>query len=325
MNNLFLRFLFLSSIFILAGGAYFIGKTSHQRWFNHCVSSHKFINFDVLCGEPDVIKKTGYIKTQQDILEYVEKEKTNKKVSLVSVYFRDLVHGPVLGVNEEVAFAPASFFKLPLAIVFLHQAEKYPNLLSTKIIYPNKLKVFQQMIPPAKSAQANKEYTLEELLRLMLIYSDNNSYEILESVLFSDSQLLDTREQIFQELGLIDPKDRIEEVISVKGYASLFRILYNISYLDSKYSELLLSWLVESEYREGLVAGVPVSVPVAHKFSERIFADKTKQLADCGVVYYPGNPYLICIMTQGDDLGTMTKVIGDISKMLYTEVDSRRL
>lgn len=70
---------------------------------------------------------------------------------------------------------------------------------------------------------------------------------------------------------------------------------------------------------------MPASVKVAHKFGERLLEDSTRQLHDCGIVYYPENPYLICIMTHGNVYENLEKTIQDISKMVYKEVDSRRL
>jgi hypothetical protein len=49
------------------------------------------------------------------------------------------------------------------------------------------------------------------------------------------------------------------------------------------------------------------------------------QLHDCGIIYYPGNPYLLCVMTRGTDWSALEKTIQTISAMTYKEVDSRKL
>jgi hypothetical protein len=43
-----------------------------------------------------------------------------------------------------------------------------------------------------------------------------------------------------------------------------------------------------------------------------------RQLHDCGIVYAPGKPYLICIMTRGSDFKRLSPVIAQISKQVYT-------
>ena len=312
---------FFVSVFM----AYFVGVKRHEYLISLCRESHLFINTEVLCGEKDVIRKTGYEKTKQDIINYIEERKSNGEVSVASVYFRDLVHGPVLGIDEQLEYAPASQLKLPLAVVFMRLAEEQDSYLNKKIIYKGVTSVSEQRIIPKISAVEGVEYSLEELIRNMLIYSDNASYEALESFLLKDPIRKSFRQTVFQEVGLIDPENRVEDTLTVRGYGSILRLLYNTSYLETASSEKILSWLAESDYKDGIKSSVPTGVIVANKFGERIFSDKTKQLSDCGIVYYPKNPYLICIMTRGNEWNNLTSTISDISKIIYTEVDSRRI
>ena len=90
-------------------------------------------------------------------------------------------------------------------------------------------------------------------------------------------------------------------------------------------SEHALSLLAQSGYDVGIKAGVPKDVEVAHKFGERSgFEGDLKQLHDCGIIYYPENPYLLCVMTQGQNFDDLSATIGMISKMVYEEFDSRK-
>lgn len=291
-----------------------------------CRDQYEFVNMDVVCGSPDVIRKTGYQETQDLISSYIDAEKATGHLTEASVYFRDLVHGPTFGINELNDFAPASLLKLPLAFVFLASAEAQPELLTTKLSYVGTTSVPEQRVQPLESAEPYKEYEIQELLRMMIVYSDNASYEALEAFLSGSNHRSNLRREIFQEIGLINPQDRIEETITTRGYASLFRILYNVSFLEPALSERLLGWLAESTYDAGIEAGVPASVRVAHKFGERIMTDShVKQLHDCGIVYYTDNPYLLCIMTKGSDWTSLEKTIATVSSMVYEEVHSRRI
>jgi beta-lactamase class A len=115
--------------------------------------------------------------------------------------------------------------------------------------------------------------------------------------------------------------------MSVKDYAAFFRIIYNSSYLERNMSEKALSLLSSVDYKEGLIAGVPSNLVVSHKFGERQAIDKnggtTNQLHDCGIVYYPGHPYLLCVMTKGEKFEELSKIIAKISDIVYREIDSR--
>ncbi|PIU19313.1 MAG: hypothetical protein COT18_08150 [Elusimicrobia bacterium CG08_land_8_20_14_0_20_59_10] len=45
------------------------------------------------------------------------------------------------------------------------------------------------------------------------------------------------------------------------------------------------------------------------------------QLHDCGIIYHPRFPYMLGVMTRGLDLEKQQKVIADISRLVYREVD----
>jgi len=310
-------------IFFITGiyGGLFI----FQKQKSSCQSQYSFLNIDVVCGSPDIISKKEYTETRAEIIKFIEAQKATGTISNASVFFRDLKRGPNFGVNELADFAPASLLKLPLALVFLSSAENQPAVLTHKFQYNGQTTVEMQSFPPQKSAKPNQSYTIEELLKLMLVYSDNASYEALEAFLRKTPERTLLRFQTYQELGIIDPKDRIEEAVSVRGYSSLFRILYNVSYLNSELSEKVLGWLAESEFDLGLHQGVPKEIVIANKFGERFLDNGVKQLHDCGIIYYPENPYILCVMTMGKDFQKLAETIGEISKKVYEEVNSRRL
>lgn len=73
----------------------------------------------------------------------------------------------------------------------------------------------------------------------------------------------------------------------------------------------------------GLVAQLPSSVKVAHKYGERGIYEDTQltgiELHDCGIVYAPGSLYYLCVMTRGKDTSKLAKVISSISAAVYTD------
>lgn len=80
---------------------------------------------------------------------------------------------------------------------------------------------------------------------------------------------------LFNSIGVSFTDSDNEMTLSVKDYASFFRILYNSSYLTKEHSEEILEFLAKAEYVNGLVAGVPSNITVAHKFGERTFNDSS--------------------------------------------------
>ncbi len=176
-----------------------------------------------------------------------------------------------------------------------------------------------------EALQKNATYTIDELIYRSIVYSDNVASQVLYEYLgqaFPNGLL----SQTYRDLGILEMKSDITlAAVNTKGYGSIFRMLYNASFLDTEMSEKLLSLLVQSDFQDGIRQGVPGDIAVADKFGERYLDNGEKQLHSCGIIYYPGNPYQLCVMTEGTDFEELKIIIGDISKAVYQEVDSRRI
>lgn len=288
-----------------------------------------YLNHGAVCGKGPVINKAGYVVLQNDIEQLIAQQKAAGMVIDASVYFRDLRNGPVFGISGDHHFIPASLLKLPMMLAFFSLREDQPDILNTRLEYSmNALKGVD--IPPGitlpPELEIGKKYSVEELIESTIVHSDNFAYFILvaylqNSVPGGPQKVLRT----LQEIGIADPRDIEEPAMSARSYAAIFRLLYNASYLDPADSEKVLTWLVKAAYNDGLKAGIPQDVSLAHKFGRREVSDGTLELHDCGIVYYPENPYVLCVMTHGKDEEDLKSFIATISKMTYDEVDSRRL
>lgn len=293
------------------------------------ISNLKHINTNLICEKKAVVSKQNYASLKHKLEDFIAEKKVKKEISEVSIYFRDLQDGPTLGINEHSLFTPASLLKLPLFLSYENlKNDKYPDLFDRKILAkPSTSDDLTQKINPKESIQYGKIYTIENLIMNMIKYSDNKSYYVLSDYLESISPRENLLKQTYIDLGIIDPKDLLENTISVKSYGSIFVQLFNSSYFSKQeVSDEVLGILTEVDWNNGINKGVPINIKVAHKFGERFgFKDNIIQLHDCGIVYYPDNPYLLCVMTRGYDFETLANVIGEVSKMFYKEVDSRKL
>lgn len=251
---------------------------------------------------------------EEKISELINKEIKGGEVEFISLYFRDLNNGPWIGINEQENFTPASLLKVPLMIAYLKIAGKDPSILERKVLTENNKNLLSQNIIPLRTVETGKEYKIGELLEYMIIYSDNLAADALLRNINIESL-----DKTYRDLGISAPSgNKTEDFMSVRDYSSFFRILYNASYLDHEMSEKALEILSRSQFVQGLTAGVPSQVKVAHKFGERISGD-TKQLHDCGIIYKEESPYLLCVMTRGQDFNKMGKIISDISSLVYKE------
>lgn len=280
---------------------------------------YSFINPLLECEIADDVLNEELRPFKYKVKDLVNERINSKKVEHISVYFRDLNNGPWFGINEKEEFSPASMLKVPIMIAYFKMAESSPDILKRTIRYQNSDDQNKaENIKSTKAIESGKSYTIEELIHMMIVYSDNNAKDLLINDL--DMNVL---AKTYSDLGVNMPTiDKLEDFMSVKSYASFFRILFNASYLSKELSEKALSYLTVVEFNQGLLAGVPPFVPVAHKFGERAFDNsRVKQLHDCGIVYYPGHPYLLCIMSRGNDFGQLRDAIRDISGLVFNEVD----
>lgn len=325
LGKFFLQFI---TILVLLWLGFVIGVYFANRKANTILSGpvrnqshYKFINPLLECEIQN--ERTSYLyipfeeKLKQSITDLNKKKYQNKEIA---VYFRDLNNGPWFGINSSAPFTPASLMKVPLLIAYYKQAEEDPSILQKKIVFEQAGDSFSQNIVTGDRLVVGKEYTVEELINFMIINSDNDTmYNLLNNI---EQEKLD---QVYVDLGVTLPNYRTpEDFMSVKEYASFFRILYNAAYLNDYYSEKALDLLSKTRFVDGLVAGVPFGIKVSHKFGERKNIDletSNEQLHECGIVYFPKHPYLLCVMTRGNDFGQMSNFIADVSSLVYKTMD----
>ncbi len=283
------------------------------RQMNQYTYINPLLECEVSDGSLDARKENF----RDDLDARIDELKQEKKLTEVAVYFRDLNNGPAFGIDEMGEFFPASLLKVPVMMAYYHLAEQNPSILEREILF-EKPKDFgiTPTIKPREELRLGQAYTVDDLIRRMIVYSDNQSLvllvERLPPVILQD---------LFAMLGvgsdvLVNPNSKL----SVKEYAGFFRILFNSSYLSRESSERALALLASTDYNDGLPAGVPDSVIVAHKFGEAGTGDMERQLHDCGIVYFPGHPYLACVMTRGTDSEQLKETIVTLSEFIYTKV-----
>lgn len=285
-----------------------------------CDASYTLINPDVRCGTALSQGEWDYEPLRESLLTMTNTLKEKDHIDHVSVYFRDLKHGPRFGIGEFDQFHALSLRKVPLLIAYLHMADLDRGLLETTLSFTGSLKITQNLNHAEETIQPNTPYTIRELLSKMILYSDNYSYLLLTDHLNGSTAIIPY--YTFRDLGVLrmmsDPNGNF---ISIQSYASLFGVLYNTGYLSREMSQLALELLSQSTFNEGLVAGVPSYVSVAHKFGVGDTGTED-QLHDCGIVYHPATPYVLCIMTTGTDTKNQGAAIAALSKTVYEAVSS---
>lgn len=252
---------------------------------------------------------------------FVATQKQDGVLSDASIYVRDMNTGAWTGVNPDASYTPASLLKVPVLITYLKQAEYNPELLTyTVTVTEDPAPNASQDIAPPESVEVGKTYSIDELLSLMIVDSDNRALNVLMN--YVDTKIL---QQSFSDLGLTFPEEDAPYRISPRTYSRFLRILYNATYLTPESSQKALFLLSKAAFTSGIRAGVPEDIAVAHKFGEAsvILDDGITghALHDCGMVYAE-HPYALCIMTTGKRVDELSSFLSAASALVYEKMSS---
>jgi beta-lactamase class A len=229
----------------------------------------------------------------------------------ISIYFEFLNTGANISVNKDAEFFPASLSKLPLAMTVVKKIERGEWKWENELV----------LMPTDKDDRFGNLYkqpigtrmTIENLVKEMLINSDNTAYTMilrnLEPEEFKATQ---------KSLGL-DSFFSNEGKISAKNYTVILRALYNASYLNISDSEKLIRMMADSETNDFLSKGVPKNVLFSHKVG---ISDEKSVYLDAGIVYLPNRPYFLIVMVNTSDENKAKVEMKEISEKVYNYINN---
>lgn len=317
--------LFIVAIVFLVTGLFLGGSIYNYKDKKSCISKLHFIKPNLNCDlYDDKIEKLLGLQNKLEVV--IDGIKKTGKAKRVSVFVRDLKTARFAGVNDGDIYHQASLLKIPVLVGGFKLAEVEPRILDQEIFYSGEQNFYDdQVIKPVESLKIGSSYTLRELMRRSVVYSDNTAAQLLFN--YYPEGFLD---RIMEAIGiqLYKPTGEKEDFITARLYANVFRILYNASYLTKEYSDEALSILTQTNYKKGAISKLPANLVVAHKFAERTDINMVtgdvfqRQLHECGIVYAKNyeEPYVFCIMTEGYEYEDLEKIISDVSLMIYEEM-----
>ncbi len=261
-------------------------------------------------------KESSELSSVKQSIESVLSEFKNKNViTSAAVYIRDYENNAWTVINPDEMYKPGSLLKIPELITFLKMNEKHPGILDKKYLFDKELKTDKKPVFTSKSIQLGQSYTVRELLKYMIVHSDNNATYILNSIID-----VDVFKKVFTDLGLNAPDWNASDYpVNVNDVSLFMRALYNASYLSIEDSEYATSLLTQSDFKLGVAASLPKNIQFSHKFGEAGDAVE-KQLHETALVYINNRTYLITIMTKGTSFDKLPEVIKQISAMVYREM-----
>ncbi len=286
-------------------------------------AGYKFIDPLLAYIIPSADQETGMASLKNKISDYINGAERNNILSGASAFFYDLNKGRWVGVNETEKYTPASMLKVVIMVSYFKESETNQNILGKHLVYTKDIDDFvkQDAFNTLSDLKVGDSYKVEDLINKMIIDSDNGAEYLLLS--YINQTALDS---IYNALNIENPTGKNDFTISPRTYSLFLRILYSSTYLDNVDSEKALSILSETTFKDGLVAGVPQNIAVAHKFGEHVIQQNNQaqqiELHDCGIIYYPKNPYLLCVMTRGGNLDNLKNAIKNISTLVYQNYEN---
>ena len=170
-----------------------------------------------------------FITNIQPLREKLNKIVEDRNLETASIYFEYLQTGANISIKPNVRVYPASLLKVPTAIAVMRKIEKGEWRLD------NKLVLFAGDIDPNYGEQYYKNsigttFTIEELLKAILIESDNTTHRILIRNLSTEDFAL-----MRDSMGLDEVLNE-RQLLSAKEYSRVFRALYYASSISPEHS-----------------------------------------------------------------------------------------
>jgi beta-lactamase class A len=257
------------------------------------------------------------------LVAYLQSLKASDPSLSVSVYARDLLDGPWMGIDEDAPYEPASLMKIWVLFHALARMEADPQLAGRTQVYPGPESMTSadnlEGRPESERMVPGKAYRFDELLERMVVYSDNHAKDlVLTGVEPGDV------EAFMAAVGIPVRVVDGEAVMDARTYARHFRVLYNSSVFSRPTSEYALDLLSRAHFPDGLRASVPPGVTVASKFGMHRAAAGAQagaQTHECGIIYHPERPFVLCVMTRsrGRSVTELAAVVREVGRIIYGE------
>lgn len=218
-----------------------------------------------------------------------------------SFYIEDLESGQWLGFGDEELFEGWSLLKVSVMATILKKAARHEISIedSTALSGPG--------------YGRGAEVAIRELLERMIKLSDNGASLALSKYFTAAEFYRDLRAMADENIAAPMEAQR-PPAISPRQFGNLLNSLYRGDYLGSEMSTYALELLSGTVYDSQLRRGVPSGTRVAHKVG---FNADAGDFHDCGIVFLPHRPYILCVMSSNNTRAEADAVIGRISRIVY--------
>ena len=247
----------------------------------------------------------------------------------VAVYFRTLDGKAQWSVRADDVFHAASTMKIPVMIELFHQVQEGKVKLTDSVLVKNEFHSIVDGSPYLLNASDDSEgelykaegqkRTLRELCELMITVSSNLATNLLIEKLGVENIRAEVHafgaDGMNVMRGVEDSKafeKGLNNTTTARGLGILLQAIAEGKAVDAASSNEMAAILEWQKFNEGIPAGLPKGVPVAHKTGEI-----TKIHHDAAIVFAK-RPFILVILVRGlAEKNDSAALMADISKGLY--------
>jgi beta-lactamase class A len=251
----------------------------------------------------------------------------------VAVFFKTLDGKAQWSVRAEDVFHAASTMKIPVMIELFHQVQEGKVKLTDTLLIKNEFHSIVDGSPFMLNASDDSEgelykaegqrRTLRELCELMITVSSNLATNLLIEMLSVENIRATVHELGADGMnvmrGVEDNKafqKGLNNTTTARGLAFLLQAIAQGRAVDTASSNEMVAILEWQKFNEGIPAGLPKGIPVAHKTGEI-----TKIHHDAAIVFAK-RPFILVILVRGlAEKKDSAALMVDISKSLYEAIE----
>ncbi|HEX6977244.1 MAG TPA: serine hydrolase [Patescibacteria group bacterium] len=291
-----LSFTVLSSLFLTLSG-----KKLDLASFN--ISLPSLPSFNLANDRPVVLGKSDSKFLTKDEMKKALNDKIAHLPGTYGIEIIELDSGKNYGINQNEKFEGASFFKVPLMIAVYKEAEKGKIDLSATHILRNYEKVGGAGVLVGLPDGTSISY--KDLVSYMGHDSDNTAFNILGNQIGWDSI-----DEITKLAGMQNTSFK-DSVTTPYDMGLLFSKLEKGDLVSNISKKEILDTLIDTDYENLIPKGVDSGIVVAHKY-----ASDTGVTHDGGIIF-SRNPYVLVIMTKGEEEEEVDSIIPDLSRIVF--------
>jgi beta-lactamase class A len=226
---------------------------------------------------------------QDAALETLLREVVGSQLDSTSVYVKRLSDGSGASLSQDTPYPTASVFKLYVMWEAVRQESlgylDYEQLMQVTPYY-------ESFELGTGRVSAGDEVTVGEAMRLMMSVSDTPTAVLLQDTIGWENINASLRSMGIEDSGLFYPETG--PIATARDLGVLLEAIAEGRALTPAAHARMRALLLSETTDNGLRAGIPENVPVAHKTGLLPNARH-----DAGLVWLPGAPYVIVVLSDG--------------------------